>query len=135
MTLCDLMRGQQPRKEAHKPQQLLSQPQEEVLHDWIEFNALIAKPFNMEALQYLVAKLSERPPGKHWIYWYKKCWPQLSYSKPGGLDPKWEHNFNSSNVEGFFKLLKVIYDAYPEFPPQNIWNMDEKRLQLGGGHE
>jgi len=29
----------------------------------------------------------------------------------------------------------VIYNAYPDFPPQHIWNMDEKGLQLGGGQK
>jgi len=59
--------------------------------------------------------------------------PDVCYSKPGSLDPKWAQNFNPSNVAGFYKLLKVIYDTYLDLPPQHIWNMDEKGLQLSGG--
>ena len=44
-------------------------------------------------------------------------------------------NFNPSNVARFYDLLKAIYDVYPDLPPQHIWNMDKKGLQLGGGHK
>ena len=59
----------------------------------------------------------------------------MSYSRPGGLDPKRAQNFNPSNVAGFYELLKAVYDVYPNFLPQHIWNMDEKGLQLGGGRK
>ncbi len=68
---------------------------------------------------------------KHWIRRFKQRWPQVS--KPGGLDPKRAQNFNPTNVAGYYKLLKAIYDVYPNLPSQHIWNMDEKGLQLGGG--
>ena len=121
--------------EAHQSQQLLSPPQEAVLYDWIEFCALIAKPLDVQGVLSLIAELSGKLPGKHWLHRFKKRWPQVSYSRPGGLDPKQAYNFNPSNVAGFFELLKVIYDAYPNLPPQHVWNMDEKGLQLGGGHK
>jgi len=89
----------------------------------------------MQGVQCLTSELSGRLPGQNWIEQFKKCWPQLSYSRPRGLDPKWAQNFNPSNIAGFYKLLKVIYDAYPNLPPQHIWNMDEKELQLGGGYK
>jgi len=89
----------------------------------------------MQGVQCLTSELSGRPPGQNWIERFKKRWPQLSYSRPGGLDPKRAQNFNPSNVGGFYELLKVIYDAYPNLPPQHIWNMDEKGLQLGGGRK
>jgi len=96
---------------------LLSKAQKAVLYDWIEFYALIGKPLDIEGIQRLVADLAGKQPGKNWVYWFKKCWPQVSYSKPGGLDPKWAQNFNPSNVAGFYELLKAIYDAYPNLPP------------------
>ena len=65
----------------------------------------------------LVTKLCGRKPGKNWIDWFKKLWPNLCYSRPGGLNPKWAQNFNASNVAGFYKLLKAIYDVYPDLPP------------------
>ena len=135
MTLCARIKGQCRREESHQSQQLLSRPQEEVLCDWIEFYALIAKPLDIEGIQCLAAELSGKVPSKHWIYRFKKRWPQVAYTRPGGLDPKRAQNFNSSNVAGFFKLLKAIYDAYPDLLPQHIWNMDEKGLQLGGGRK
>jgi hypothetical protein len=135
MTLGAQINGWNARRGSHQSQQLLSPPQEAVLCNWIEFHALVAKPLDIEHLQCLVADLAGRPPSQNWIYLYKKCWPQLSYSRPGGLDPKWAQNFNPSNVVGFYKLLKAVYDVYPNFLPQHIWNMDEKGLQLGGGRK
>jgi len=134
-TLNERIKGRPCRRGAHQSQQLLSPQQEEVLCDWIEFRALIAKPLDIQGVQGLVAELSGKPPGKTWIGRYKKRWPNVSYSKPGGLDPKRAHNFNPSNVAGFYQLLKGIYDVFPNFPPQHIWNMDEKGVQLGGGRK
>lgn len=134
-TLLDRINGRPCKKEAHQSQQLLSRPQEAVLSDWIEFRALIAKPLDIQDVKFLTYELSGRRPGKHWIYRFKKRWPKVSYSKPGGLDPKRAQNFNPSNVAGFYALLKAIYDAHPNLPPQHIWNMDEKGLQLGGGRK
>jgi hypothetical protein len=114
-------------------QQLLTEPQEAVLHDWIEFHALIAKPLDEPDIKCITFKLSGKEPGKNWLSQYKIHWPDLCNLKPSSLDPKWAQNFNPSNVAGFYKLLKAIYDVYPNLPPQHIWNMDEKGLQLGGG--
>ena len=135
MTLGARINGRNARRGSHQSQQLLSPSQEGVLRDWIEFHALVAKPLDIERLQCLVADLAGRPPGQNWIYRYKRHWPQLAYSRPGGLDPKRAQNFNPSNVAGFYELLKAVYDVYPNFPPQHIWNMDEKGLQLGGGRK
>ena len=73
-------------------------------------------------------KLSSREPGKNWLGRYKSHCPNLCSSKPGSLNPKQAQNFNPSNVAGFYNLLKAIYDAYLNLPPQHIWNMDEKGL-------
>ena len=134
-TLCDRINGRCGRRKAHQSQQLLSDPQEEVLCDWIDFRALIAKPLDIQDIQCLTAELSGNTPGKHWIRRFMKRWPQVSHSRPGGLDPKRAQNFNPSNVAGFYQLLRAIYDAYPDLPPQHVWNMDEKGLQLGGGRK
>jgi hypothetical protein len=96
---------------------------------------LIAKPLDIQDVKYLTYELSDMQLGKHWIYWFKKHWPEVSYSRPRGLDLKQAQNFNSSNVTGFYVLLKAIYDTHPNLPPQHIWNMDEKRIQLSGGHK
>jgi hypothetical protein len=74
-------------------------------------------------------------PGKNWLRCFKKCHPKLKISRPSNLDPKHMQNFNCTNVDFFYRLLKCVFDAHPNFPPQHIWNMDKKGLQLGGGHK
>jgi hypothetical protein len=127
-TLCSQIKGQHCKKEACMSQQLLTKPQEAVLHDCIEFYALIAKPLDEPDIKCITFKLSGKEPGKNWLSWYKICWPNLCNSKPSSLYPKWAQNFNPSNVAGFYELLKAIYDVYPNLLPQHIWNMDEKGL-------
>jgi len=39
------------------------------------------------------------------------------------------------NVAHFYKLLKDIYNAYPNLPPEHVWNMDKKGVQFGGGRK
>ena len=119
-TLCGRIKGRGCRKEARVSQQLLSKPQEAVLHDWIEFRALIAKPMDESDIKHITFELSGRGPGKNWLGRYKSRCPDLCSSKPGSLDPKRAQNFNPSNVARFYDLLKAIYDTYPDLPPQHI---------------
>jgi len=132
-TLCDQINRRLSRQETHQAQQQLPKPTEVTLHDWIGFHALSAKPLDMQGVCLLASDLSGSQPGKNWISRFMARHPDVCYSKPGSLDPKQAQNFNPSNIAGFYKLLKAIYDMYPDLPPQHIWNMDKKGLQLGGG--
>jgi len=106
-----------------------------VLVDWVDHQALTAKPYDRHAIQGLAFELSGAVPGKNWLRRFESRHPELRTSRPGNLDPKRAQNFNATNVAGFFDLLKTVFDAHPELPPQHIWNMDEKGLQLGGGRK
>jgi len=49
-----------------------------------------------------------------------------------GLNPKCVQAFNYSEIKTYFeRLMKVIRDN--NIPWENIYNMDEKGIQLGGG--
>jgi DDE superfamily endonuclease len=96
---------------------------------------LVAKPLDIQGILKLVAELSGKQPGKNWLNCFKMCHPKLCHSKPAGLNLKCAQNFNPSNIVGFYNLLKVIYDVYPNLLPEHIWNMDEKGLQLSRGHK
>jgi hypothetical protein len=73
--------------------------------------------------------------GLNWIYWFEQRHPEICASQPGNLDPKHTQNFNPMNVAHFYKLLKDIYNAYPNLPPEHVWNMDKKGVQFGGGRK
>ena len=103
--------------------------------NWIEFRALIAKPFDKHEIYNLVFHMTGKVPGKNWIYRLQRRYNELRHSKPSNLDPKRAQNFNPTNVGGYFKLLKDLYSTYPNLPPEHIWNMDEKGIQFGGGRK
>jgi len=65
-------------------------------------------------------------PGSNWIYRFEQHHPEICTSQPGNLDPKRAQNFNPTNVAHFYKLLKDVYNTYPNLPPEHVWNMDEK---------
>jgi DDE superfamily endonuclease len=103
--------------------------------DWVDHQAKTAKPYDRQAVQALTFELSGVIPGKNWISRFEKRHPEVQSSRPSNLDPKRAQNFNPTNIRHYYNLLKAIYDAHPNLPPQHIWNMDEKGLQLGGGRK
>jgi len=54
--------------------------------------------------------------------------------KPAGLDPQRCQSFNKTVVEHHFKLLQQVVEE-KEIPWENIYNMDEKGCQRGGGRK
>lgn len=134
-TLSDRVKGRRRKRGAQSAHQLLSVEQEATLVDWIDHRALTAKPLDRHAVQALVFELCGHIPGKNWLRRFEKRHPELKLSRPSNLDPKRAQNFNRTNVEHFYGLLKRVFDAHPNFPSQHIWNMDEKGLQLGGGRK
>jgi hypothetical protein len=52
--------------------------------------------------------------------------------KPSGLDPKHAEAFNKPTAHKHFDLLLEIIHKY-EIPIENVYNMDEKGCQRGGG--
>ncbi|KAG2065125.1 hypothetical protein BDR04DRAFT_1108961, partial [Suillus decipiens] len=114
-TLCGRFHGVCPPSEAHKHQQLLSENQEKVLVDWIKH-----------------LDVCQRTPSKNWIYHFLKQNPSIKLGQPSGLDPKWGQCFNQTTVEDHFKLLGEIMEELG-IPWENVYNMDEKGCQRGGG--
>jgi hypothetical protein len=90
-------------------------------------------PLDRDGIHSLVFDLSGTVPGSNWLSRFEKRHPEIRASWPGNLDPKRAQNFNPTNILNFYKLLKDIYDAFPNLPPQHIWNMDKKGIQFGGG--
>src|SRR5216683_7987721 len=88
---------------------------------------------NKDGIHSLVFDISGIIPGSNWISRFEKRHPEICVSQPGNLDPKRAQNFNPTNICHFYKLLKDIYNAFPNLPPEHIWNMDEKGVQFGGG--
>jgi hypothetical protein len=132
--------------EAHKNAQLLTIAQENTLCEWIIFMGLVGHPLSKTALYLKVAAISpilqERSkksgktelPGINWAYAFLLRHPELKLKRLTGLDPKRAQNFNPTVVSNHFtKLGKLIQEK--DIPWENIYNMDEKGIQLGGGRK
>jgi hypothetical protein len=56
-------------------------------------------------------------------------------AKATGLDPMHGKNFNKPTVNDYFNQMAGIKEKYGDILASQIWNMDEKGIQLGGGME
>jgi hypothetical protein len=114
---------------------VLSPEQEKVICDWCEQQALLARPYNPNDLRALVYRLTGAVPGLNWHYRFEARHPELTRSRPSNLDPKRAENFNEKNINHYFDLVQELKTDYPNLPPEHMWNMDEKGIQLGGGRK
>ena len=133
-----------PKKEAHINQQLLTKAEQETLIDWIKYIALTGHPLNIWTIRPKVQAILEakswrnvdgKNPLKSWIRRFMKWHTlHLKMSWGSGLDPKCAKAFNFSTVKAHFMLFKDTMNK-SNIPWRNIYNMDEKGVQMGGGQK
>ncbi|KAF8218670.1 hypothetical protein L208DRAFT_1475305, partial [Tricholoma matsutake] len=71
-------------------------------------------------------------PSKNWIYSFLKHHPNIVLSKSAGLDLKCAKAFNHPVVNRYFDELAKLVEKLG-IPLENMYNMDEKGCQRGGG--
>ena len=71
-------------------------------------------------------------PDRKWVYAFTNRHPDLKLKWPSGLDPTCAQCFNATVVKEHFDFLSE-YLQDNAIPWENVYNMDEKGLQLGGG--
>jgi transposase len=135
-----------PASKGQAKNRLLTEAQEEALCEWALYMAEIGEPMSKQALRAKVAELSKilqekttqtgkrHLPSKKWVYAFLDRNPQLAMRRPTGLDAVRARNFNPSVVSRHFHLLGEFLKKY-DIPPENMYNMDEKGIQLGGGRK
>ncbi|KAF8591392.1 hypothetical protein K439DRAFT_1611268 [Ramaria rubella] len=115
-------------RNAHEKQQLLMNIQTSVLIDWCKHKALLEEPYTRGGT-------SGKIPGQKWVsHFLQKHSEELEAGKEKGLDPKRARAFSKPVVTNHFKMLGDMIKKY-DIPPENIYNKDEKGLQLGGGRK
>jgi hypothetical protein len=122
--------------QAHESQQSLSVVQERVVVEWLNELSNQSVPLSKRTLRKKVQDITggHIKPGKQWITRFLARHPSLKLGKPSGLDPKCAQCFNRTTIKHHFKLLKkVLCDL--DIPWENVWNMDEKGCQRGGGRK
>jgi hypothetical protein len=132
-TLSDRLNGVRTCSDAHNDQFLLTEPQEKVLVDWCHFLDLTAHPLNRQTIYPKVKALCGQTPGQNWLdRFLERHKLDLFSGKTSGLDPKRAQAFNYTAIQDYFQKLKAIIDE-KQIPWHNVYNMDEKGIQLGGG--
>jgi hypothetical protein len=111
---------------------LLSPDQEDIIQDWILYLAATGHPIDKRAIRAIVKDVASKRPSGTWINLFLRRHPKVKLGKARGLDPRRAQAFNRPVVSRYFAKLQRIIDQY-QIPVENIYNMDEKGVQRGGG--
>ena len=92
-------------------------------------------PFSAGDLRTNAAEISGKEVSSRWHKKFLKRHPEVGAMKPAKLDPKRAKNFNEAIINDYFDKLDALHAKYDGIPPEHIWNMDEKGVQMGGGRK
>lgn len=125
-----------PRRLAHEKQMYLSPAKEETVCNWIKYLGMTGHAVSKRTLAPKIQEVADKPkpPSREWIRTFLKRHPDLVLKRPTGLDPKRARAFNYTTVNHHFKLLDSFLKKH-KIPWENVYNMDEKGIQLGGGRK
>ena len=132
-TVCHLFLGiSLPPCEAHSNQQLLSPEAERTLVDWVIFLSDTSHPLNKWSIWMKAQALCRTKPSDKWTRGFLGWHPEIKLGRPSGLDPKHAQAFNKSTIHKHFCKLHQLIQKH-DIPVENMYNMDEKGCQRGGG--
>lgn len=131
-TLGDRMKGLPTRAEAHADQRALSAAEEEVLVNWAKALGHRGVPLTYETLTNYAAEISGKSIGESWPKRFLARHPDLKVKATTSLEKCRAKALNKTAVDGFYDILEQVVQEY-QIKPENIWNMDEKGVQLGIG--
>jgi len=118
---------------AHEKQQALPPVLEETLIEYLGTDADKACGLDKDELRIEASRLAGRTVGVNWVDRFRKRHSdKIDFSRPHLLDIKRGKALNPAAVKKHFDLLEQLMSEH-DFPPENIYNMDEKGIQLGGG--
>lgn len=131
-TLGDRMRGLRTRAEAHVKQQNLSLAEEVVLVKWAKVMGRRGVPLTHSTLIKYASEISGKPVGESWPKRFLARHPDLKVKATTSLEKCRAKALNRTAVEGFYDILEQVVEEFG-IKKENIWNMDEKGVQLGIG--
>jgi hypothetical protein len=120
--------------------------EEETVCTWIKYMGMTGHPIAKELLHVKIADISAllqekqtltgkcHLPSRNWIYFFLAQHPKLELKRPTGLNPKCTQCFNPTVVKQHFQLLGDFLTQH-NIPWENVYNMDEKGIQLGGSRK
>lgn len=120
---------------AQEKNQLLTVEQEEVLIEWCQQRGFAGMPWTEADLSSMASTLHGEDPGRDWASRFRaRHADRISGSRANALDPTRAQAFNEASATAHFKSWDDVRTRY-EIPVENIYNMDEKGIQLGGGRK
>lgn len=123
-----------PAYRAHEQQQFLNARTESILVEWLAHLSDTGHPITIRTIRIKVAALCGKKPCRGWIPAFLRRNPDIKLSKSSGLDPRRAQAVNREVVGRHFDHFKKIIKDHA-IPPENIYNMDEKGCQRGGGRK
>ncbi|KAJ3484161.1 hypothetical protein NLJ89_g12004 [Agrocybe chaxingu] len=120
------------RREAHEHERLLNDAQEEVLVEWVKTQGHCGVPISPGALTDHAAAISGKPVGSTWNTRFMHRQPELKTRWTQSLEKCRASNVNYPTIQQFYNVYEEVLTKY-NIPVENIYNMDEKGIQLGVG--
>ena len=126
------MLGGKNRHEAHVGEQLLSEAQEEILVKWVKVQGRRGIPLTYASVAQCANAISGKQVGESWPKRFCRRHPNLKMKKATGLEKAHAKALNQFAVNEFFDMLADVMKEF-NILPENLYNMDEKGIQLGIG--
>lgn len=98
--------------------------------EWIEVQGCCGVPMTYTSISHATAEISGKPVREIWPKWFCKHHLDLKMKKVTGLEKAQVKALNQFAVDEFFDMLTNVIQEY-NITPGNIYNMDEKGIQLG----
>ena len=120
-------------QEAHIHQQALNPAEEDILICFIKESGACGVPCTKQSVyNYASSICNGRYIGQHWVNCFLDCHPDLKQKVTQPLESCRASALNCHTVADFFAKLIHVITKY-NIPIKNIYNMDEKGVQLGQG--
>ena len=131
-TLTARFNRRKSKKEAHEHEKTLSFAAETALVEWVAKLGRRGIPLHASAVAQHASVISGIKVSERWVHRFRARHPELKLKWTTGLEHCRAQSLNPTAVAGFYDNLKDILDKY-DIPEENIYNMDEKGIQLGMG--
>ena len=131
-TLMNRFNGRRSHRESRQTLQRLTPAQEERVVEFVKTMGHRKIPLTPTTITECASRIAGGPLGKSWLWNFRKRHPELKARWASGLEACRAQALNPTTVSEYLKLLGKIIEDY-DIPPENIYNMDEKGIQLGVG--
>jgi len=130
--LNDRYNGIVTREDAHQYECRLTDAQEAVLVQWVKAQGRCGVPLSASTIADHASLLAGQQVGSSWHGCFMDLHPDLKTRWTQGLEKCRATNVNHSTINNFYDIYEELITKY-NVPQENIYNMDEKGVQLGLG--